>query len=73
MMSAEEMADLEAASGAEFDSMFLAMMVAHHEGAIEMAKTEQADGEYTGAIALAEDIEKAQTAEISTMNELLGS
>lgn len=73
MMSADEMAELEAASGAEFERMFLTMMIEHHEGAIEMAKTEQEDGEYADAIALAEEIEKAQTAEITTMNELLGS
>jgi uncharacterized protein (DUF305 family) len=73
MMSEEEMADLEAASGADFDQMFLAMMIEHHEGAIDMAKSEQEDGEYADAIALAEDIEEAQTAEIATMNELLGS
>lgn len=73
MMSAEEMADLEAAQGAEFEQMWLEMMIEHHEGAIEMAKTEQEDGEYPDAIALAEEIEKAQSAEITTMNELLGS
>ncbi len=73
MMSAEEMADLEAASGPAFDRMFLTMMIEHHEGAIEMAKTEQEEGEYADAIALAEDIETAQTAEITAMNELLGS
>jgi len=73
MMSAEEMAELEAASGTEFERMFLTMMIEHHEGAIEMAQTEQEDGEYADAIALAEEIEKAQTVEIAMMNELLGS
>ena len=73
MMSEEEVAELEGASGTEFDRMFLTMMIEHHEGAIEMAKTEQEDGEYPDAIALAEEIEKAQTEEITTMNELLGS
>ncbi|TNM37661.1 DUF305 domain-containing protein [Nocardioides albidus] len=73
MMSQEQMDDLEAASGTEFEQMFLTMMIEHHEGAIEMAKTEQADGEHPDAIALAEEIEKSQTAEITTMNELLGS
>jgi uncharacterized protein (DUF305 family) len=73
MMSEEEMAELEAASGADFDRMFLTMMIEHHEGAIEMAQTEQEDGENPDAIALAEDIEEAQTSEIATMNELLGS
>jgi len=73
MMSEEDMTALGSASGAEFDQMFLTMMIEHHEGAIEMAKTEQADGESADAKALAEDIEAAQTEEIQTMQELLKS
>lgn len=70
MMSEDEMTDLEGA-GAEFDQMFLTMMIEHHEGAIEMAQTEQADGEFPDAIELAENIETAQTAEVQTMQDLL--
>jgi hypothetical protein len=33
-----------AAQGAAFDRIFLEMMTAHHNGAIEMARTEQAEG-----------------------------
>lgn len=71
MMSEEEMADLEAASGASFDEMFLESMIAHHTGAVQMAQTEQADGQYADAIELAELIEQSQTAEIETMEGLL--
>lgn len=73
MMTPEDMDNLEAASGTEFDQMFLTMMIAHHEGAIEMAQTQQQDGEFTDAVDLAETIEETQTAEISTMEELLAS
>jgi uncharacterized protein (DUF305 family) len=73
MMSEEDMTALEAASGAEFDQMFLAMMIEHHEGAIEMAQTEQAEGEFEAAVELAAEIESAQTSEIETMQELLAS
>ncbi len=73
MMSEEDMAALEAATGAEFDQMFLTMMIEHHEGAIEMAKTEQAEGEFPDAVALAEDIESAQADEIEAMEALLDS
>ena len=73
MMSSDEMDELESASGSAFDEMFLSMMIEHHEGAIEMAQTEQADGENPDEIDLAETIEDAQTAEIETMEELLGS
>ena len=72
MMSADDMGALDGASGAEFDQMFLTMMIEHHEGAIEMARTERADGEFADAIAMAEDIETAQTEEIATMQDLLG-
>ncbi|MBU2074971.1 MAG: DUF305 domain-containing protein [Actinobacteria bacterium] len=71
MMTEEEMGDLEGSSGSEFDQMFLTMMIAHHEGAIEMAQTEQAEGEFLDALALAEEIESVQTEEIQTMQELL--
>ena len=72
MMSSDDMDNLANASGAEFDQMFLTMMIAHHQGAIEMAKTEQSDGQNADAIALAGQIEQAQTTEISTMQGLLG-
>lgn len=73
MMSDAEMESMGAATGAEFDQMFLTMMIEHHTGAIEMAKTEQQDGENPDAIALAEKIEADQTAEIAEMEDLLGS
>ena len=73
MMSADEMAQLEAAQGAEFQQMWLEMMIQHHEGAIEMAQTEQSEGKFGPAVELAENIELAQQDEISTMESLLGS
>lgn len=73
MMSDKEMADLEAASGAEFDKMFLEMMMEHHKGAITMAETEQADGRSSDAKDLAGKIIKAQKAEITDMKALLAS
>lgn len=73
MMSEDQMAQLKAAQGADFDRLFLTMMVEHHEGAIDMAAAEQEDGQNAEAIALAQKIEADQTAEISTMRELLGS
>lgn len=73
MMSDEDMDALDSARGAEFDKMFLTMMIAHHTGAIEMAKAEQKDGENPDATALAKDIERAQTDEIAVMKKILGS
>ncbi len=73
MMSEEQMQALEGASGAAFDEMFLEMMIEHHTGAIQMAQTEQSDGQYPEAIDLAEQIEEGQTAELETMQALLGT
>lgn len=72
MMSADQMDALASASDGEFGDMFLEMMIDHHQGAIEMAQTEQADGEYAESIDLAESIEAAQQEEIATMEGLLG-
>jgi uncharacterized protein (DUF305 family) len=62
---------LAAMSGAEFDRMFLTMMIEHHRSAVQMAETEAADGQNTDAIALAESIRDSQTAEIAEMQQLL--
>lgn len=72
MMSADEMTSLDNASDAGFQTMWLEMMLAHHEGAVEMAKTEQADGQYQPAIDLAGSIVSSQSKEIATMKGLLG-
>ena len=53
MMSDEDMAALESASGAEAAPLFLEQMIAHHQGAIEMAETELANGKNADALALA--------------------
>ncbi|WP_394620407.1 DUF305 domain-containing protein [Lentzea sp. JNUCC 0626] len=64
-------AGLEKASGAEFDRMWLDMMIEHHEGAVEMAKKELADGEDENAKKLAQAIIDGQQKEITEMRELL--
>ena len=70
-MSEEDMSALEAASGAEFDRMFLETMIEHHSSAVEMAETQIAEGSNPDAVALAEDIAESQTAEIEEMRALL--
>ncbi len=72
MMEQEDLDELMGASGKGFDTMFLTMMVEHHEGAVEMATTEKEKGQYGPAKKLAADIITAQTAEIEEMNKLLG-
>ncbi len=70
MMSSEDLASLEDATGSAFDEAFLTMMIEHHEGAIEMAATEVSDGTYAHAITLAKKIQKDQAAEIALMESL---
>jgi uncharacterized protein (DUF305 family) len=71
MMSADDMKQLEAAKGTEFDKMWLDMMIKHHQGAIDMAKTELSKGSNADAKALAQKIIDAQQAEITEMQGLL--
>lgn len=70
MMSDADMKSLAAASGAAFDQMWVSMMIEHHTGAIDMAKTELSDGQNTDAKTLAQSIIDGQTAEIATMKQL---
>jgi uncharacterized protein (DUF305 family) len=71
MMSEDQMSELEDATGADFDAMFLEMMIEHHEGAIVMAQEQVDDGKNAEAVALAEAIIEAQQDEIETMQGLL--
>nr|WP_246283961.1 DUF305 domain-containing protein [Nocardioides perillae] len=72
MMSGDEMAALAAAPDSAFQELWLEMMVEHHEGAVEMARTQQQEGRYAPAVELAEAVEASQTAEIEQMRALLG-
>lgn len=72
MMTDAQMTALEAAPDARFTRLWLQMMIEHHRGAVEMARTEVAEGEYPPAVALAQSIIDSQTAEIRTMQQLLG-
>ncbi len=72
MMSAEDMDALQNAPDDEFQTLWLEMMIEHHEGAVEMAKLEQEDGKYEPAVDLAGDIVESQSGEIETMKNTLG-
>lgn len=73
MMSDEDMAQLEDASGAEASRLFLEQMILHHEGAIQMAEYQVQEGENPDAVALAERIVEDQTEEIAIMQDLLAT
>lgn len=65
------MAELDQLTGAEFDRRFLELMIAHHEGAVEMAETQAAAGENPQGLALAEKIVADQQSEIAEMEQML--
>jgi uncharacterized protein (DUF305 family) len=71
MMSTQDMDKLKLASGAAFDHEFARMMIAHHNGAIEMAREVQTKGTNPDVKKLAADIEKTQQAEVTTLPKYL--
>lgn len=73
MMTDQEMTDLMTASGPDFDRMFLQMMIRHHGGAVEMARTASQQGQHPDVRELAEKVATDQTAEIDEMRELLAT
>ncbi|AHH21350.1 hypothetical protein NONO_c65800 [Nocardia nova SH22a] len=72
VMTQDQMTQLQNATGADFDRMWLQMMIDHHQGAVEMANTELANGSNAEAKTLAQNIITAQQAEIQQMRGMLG-
>jgi len=70
MMGMDDMSALAAATGKDFDVLFLTGMIAHHEGAIDMTNP-VADSENMEVKTLVENIITSQTAEIAEMTKLL--
>lgn len=73
MMTPEEMTQLGKATGADFDRMWLQMMIKHHQGAIAMSQTELTAGQNIEAKTLAQAITDGQTKEIATMTKTLAT
>ncbi len=76
MLSAEEFAELEQASGPLFDRLYLQFMIEHHNGALEMV--ENLLDRYGSAqdpllYAFTSDVTADQSAEIERMDTLLAS
>jgi uncharacterized protein (DUF305 family) len=76
MLSKAQMAALAAATGAEFEKLWLQGMIYHHQGALDMARQMQErqfqTGRQTfGIDVLVEDISEVQRAEINKMKNWL--
>lgn len=76
MASPEELKALAAAKGADFDRQFLTLMIAHHDGALDMVE-KLLDEEGTAAdpvlFQFVGDVESEQKTEIGRMDKLLAS
>jgi uncharacterized protein (DUF305 family) len=74
MLTADEMKRLEAASGTEFDRLFLEYMIRHHLGALTMVKQLFATpgaGQESEIFAFASDVDADQRMEIERMGAML--
>lgn len=67
MMMGDGMKKLEAATGNDFDVMFVEMMTPHHDGAVTMAKEALQKAEHAEIKTLSNQIIKSQEAEIKQM------
>lgn len=60
---------LKGKTGDDFDAAFISEMIAHHQGAIEMAKLSAANAKHDEIKQLSNDIISAQEKEISQMKQ----
>ncbi len=72
MTSEDDLADLAALDGAAFDARWATLMIAHHEGAIEMARAVLADGADAEVRGIAEAVVAVQEREIVALRAMAG-
>src|SRR5688500_3600239 len=76
MLTAEQMAQLEAARGKEFDRLFLTFMIQHHRGATSMVKElfgSQGAAQDETVFKFANDVNVDQETEIARMQKMLAA
>jgi uncharacterized protein (DUF305 family) len=74
MLTAEQITELDAAKGKDFDEKFLTYMIQHHEGALKMVKdlfAAKGAGQEVDVSVFANDVVVVQTAEIGVMRQML--
>jgi uncharacterized protein (DUF305 family) len=76
MLTAEQLKQLDAARGNEFDRLFLTFMIQHHQGAVDMVKqlfgTNGAAQDLT-VFKFANDVQVDQSTEIARMESMLAN
>jgi uncharacterized protein (DUF305 family) len=73
MATEDELAELRSLSGTAFDVEFLRLMIRHHQGGLEMAQYTAEHGELPAVMRLARTIAETQSAETTTMSDMLAA
>ena len=76
MLTPQQMQQLDAARGAEFDRLYLTFMIQHHQGALTMVQqlySNQGAGQDTYVWKFASDVEADQSTEIARMESMLNN
>jgi len=76
MLTDAQLAELDAARGAQFDRLFLTYMIQHHRGAVSMVKelfSTQGAGQDETVFKFASDVNVDQSTEIARMEKMLAA
>jgi len=73
MATPERVQDLREARGADFDRLFLQLMITHHEGALTMVEKVRRTGVNVRVQEIADDVAVTQSDEIHRMQGMLGA
>jgi uncharacterized protein (DUF305 family) len=71
MATPAQVQSLQQATGAEAERQFLTLMIAHHKGGVQMAQAALRLATRPEVLTLARAIDRAQTAEITQLQQLL--
>jgi uncharacterized protein (DUF305 family) len=74
MLTNEQLGELEAARGGEFDRLFLTLMIEHHRGAVAMVRelfATDGAGQDPAVFKFASDVQVDQSTEIARMERML--
>jgi uncharacterized protein (DUF305 family) len=71
MVDEDTMTKLQSLNGPEFDKLWLESMISHHQGAIEMARAEVANGQNVDVKSMAQTMIDTQQGEIGQMKQML--
>ena len=71
MATRAQMVELSAASGIDAERLFLSLMIAHHQGALEMAEAVRDRTDHSGVLTFANAVLVSQASEIDLMTRML--